>query len=143
MAKHKQSRRFLETVGHNFLTQVVEEKTSNGRLFDHVLTDRQGFVADVRAGGSLGYSHHEIQYLAMAKVRAASKNATLQFRRANFQQPSWKNPIGTGPAENMASQYSRTTSSKLKNSSSLRARIIESYRWEKTSFATWITESSC
>lgn len=62
MAKHKQSSRFLESVGHNFLTQVVEEKTSNGELFNHALTNREGFVADVRVGG-LGYRSHEIQYL--------------------------------------------------------------------------------
>ncbi|XP_071436985.1 uncharacterized protein [Pithys albifrons albifrons] len=29
MAKHKQSGRFLESIDHNFLTQMVEEKTSN------------------------------------------------------------------------------------------------------------------
>lgn len=41
MAKHKQSRRFLESVDHNFLTQVLEEKMSNGEQFDRVLT-KQG-----------------------------------------------------------------------------------------------------
>lgn len=71
MARHKQSRRFLEIVGHNFLTQVVEEKTSNGELFDYVLPNREGFVAYMRAGGILGYSRHEIRYLAWG--RKASK----------------------------------------------------------------------
>lgn len=35
--------------------------------------------------------------------RPASKNATLQFRRAALKCPSWKNPMGTGPAEKMVS----------------------------------------
>lgn len=67
MAKHKQSRRFLESIDHNFLTQVVEEKTSNGELFNHVLTNREGFAADVRVGGSPGYSGCEVLCLAWRK----------------------------------------------------------------------------
>ncbi|KAJ7411037.1 dtw domain-containing protein 2 [Willisornis vidua] len=56
-AKHKQSRRFLESIDHNFLTQMVEEKTSNGELFDHILTNREGFVGDLKLGAALATIH--------------------------------------------------------------------------------------
>ncbi|GAB0199938.1 mitochondrial enolase superfamily member 1 [Grus japonensis] len=42
MAKHAQSRRFLQSIDDNFLTQVVEEPTRRGVLLDLVLTNKEG-----------------------------------------------------------------------------------------------------
>jgi len=38
-ARHKQSRRFLQSIDDNFLIQVVEEPTRKGTLLDLVLTN--------------------------------------------------------------------------------------------------------
>ena len=50
-AGHKQSRRFLERVDDNFLTQVIEVPTRRGALLDLLLTDKEGLV---------GCSDHEM-----------------------------------------------------------------------------------
>lgn len=48
------------TVDYNFLTQVVEKPMRRGVLLNLVLTNKERSAADVKAGGSLGYSNHEI-----------------------------------------------------------------------------------
>ena len=59
-AGHKQSRRFLERVDDNFLTQVIEVPTRRGALLDLLLTDKEGLVGDAKVKGSLGCSDHEM-----------------------------------------------------------------------------------
>ena len=59
-ARHVQSKQFLQCVEDNFLMQVVEELTRWGVLLDLVLTNRDGLVEDMKVGGSLGCSDHEI-----------------------------------------------------------------------------------
>ncbi|GAB0206503.1 hypothetical protein GRJ2_003115900 [Grus japonensis] len=59
-ARHAQSRRFLQSTDDNFLTQVVEEPTRRGVLLDLVLMNKEGLVGDVKDGGSLGCSDHEM-----------------------------------------------------------------------------------
>ena len=54
MARHAWSRRFLQYVKDNFLTQVVEELMRRGVLLVLVLTKRERLVRYVKAGGSLG-----------------------------------------------------------------------------------------
>jgi len=68
--RHTQSRRSLQSIDDNFLMQVVEEPTSRGVLLDIVLMTKEGLVEDVKVGGSLGCTDHEM--------------VTLDFRRANF-----------------------------------------------------------
>lgn len=58
--KHKQFRRFLESTDGNILTQVVEDPTRNGVLLNFLTTNRGGLVGDVKVGGSLSCSDHEI-----------------------------------------------------------------------------------
>jgi len=43
-AERKQSRRFLECVEDNFLTQLVSEPTSGGASLDLLFTNRAGLV---------------------------------------------------------------------------------------------------
>lgn len=38
----------MESRDYNFLSQVVDDPTSNGVLFDLMLTNREGLVADVK-----------------------------------------------------------------------------------------------
>uniref|UniRef100_A0A493TN05 SGNH hydrolase-type esterase domain-containing protein n=1 Tax=Anas platyrhynchos platyrhynchos TaxID=8840 RepID=A0A493TN05_ANAPP len=56
-------------------------------LLDLVLTNRDGLVRDVKVGGSLGCSDHEMVEFQMELgkgSKAKSRIATLDFRRANF-----------------------------------------------------------
>jgi len=59
-ARHTQSRRFLQSIDDNFLMQVVEEPTRRGALLDLVLTNKEELVEDVKVGGRLGCSDHEM-----------------------------------------------------------------------------------
>ncbi|XP_068531176.1 uncharacterized protein [Anas acuta] len=86
-ARHKQSKGFLQSVEDNFLMQVVEEPTRQRVLLDLVLSNRDGLVSDVKVGGSLGCSDHEMVefQIELGKgSKAKSRIATLDFRRANF-----------------------------------------------------------
>ncbi|KAK4806171.1 hypothetical protein QYF61_001094 [Mycteria americana] len=81
-----QSRRFLERVADNFLTQLVREPTREGAPLDLLFTNREGLVSHVMVGGCLGQSDHEmIVFLIHGEVwRGVSRTATLDFRRADF-----------------------------------------------------------
>ncbi|KAK4828578.1 hypothetical protein QYF61_027668 [Mycteria americana] len=59
-AERKQSRRFLERVADNFLTQLVSEPTREGAPLDLLFTNREGLVSHVMVGGCLGQSDHEM-----------------------------------------------------------------------------------
>ncbi|KAK4806863.1 hypothetical protein QYF61_012584 [Mycteria americana] len=85
-AERKQSRRFLERVADNFLTQLVSEPTREGAPLDLLFTNREGLVSDVMVGGCLGQSDHEmIEFLVRGEAaRGVGKTATLDFRRADF-----------------------------------------------------------
>jgi len=85
-ARHTQPRRFLQSIDDNFLMQVVEEPTRKGALLDLVLTNEEGLVEDVKVGGRLGCSNHEIMEFRIqrGRSRAISRIKTLHFRRASF-----------------------------------------------------------
>jgi len=55
-AERKQSRRLLECVEENFLTELVSEPTRGGASLDLLFTNREGLVGDVVVGGCLGHS---------------------------------------------------------------------------------------
>jgi len=65
---------------------VLEEPTRRGVLLDPVLTNKEGLVEDVKAGGSLGCSDDEmVKFRIMhGGSRAVTRITTLNFRRANF-----------------------------------------------------------
>jgi len=58
--ERKQSRRFLECVGDNFLTQLVSEPTRGGASLDLLFTNSEGLVGDVVVRGHHGLSDHEM-----------------------------------------------------------------------------------
>ncbi|PKU38005.1 rna-directed dna polymerase from mobile element jockey-like [Limosa lapponica baueri] len=58
-AEREQSRRFLECVEDNFLTQLVKKQTRESALLDLLLVNR-GLVGDVKVGVHLGHSDHEM-----------------------------------------------------------------------------------
>ncbi|KAK4823485.1 LOW QUALITY PROTEIN: hypothetical protein QYF61_002549 [Mycteria americana] len=85
-AERKQSRRFLDCVADNFLTQLVSEPTREGAPLDLLFTNREGLVSHAIVGGCLGQNDHEmIEFLIRGEAaRGVSKTATLDFRRADF-----------------------------------------------------------
>jgi len=85
-AERKQSRRFLECVEDNFLTQLVNEPTRGGASLDLLFTNREGLVGDVVVRGCLGLSEYEIiEFSVRGEVkRGASKTTTMDFQRADF-----------------------------------------------------------
>jgi len=85
-ARQVQSRRFLQSIDDNFLMQVVEESTRKGALLDLVLTNKEGLVEDVKVGGRLSCSDHEMVEFRILRggSRAISSIKTLDFRIVNF-----------------------------------------------------------
>lgn len=52
-AKHKQSKRWLESTDDNFLLQVMEGPSKKAVLMNLILTNKEGLVALVKAGATL------------------------------------------------------------------------------------------
>ena len=65
---------------------MVEDPKRRGVLLDLVLTNKEGLVEDVKAGGRLGCSDHEMVEFRMlyGGSRAMSRITALDFRRVNF-----------------------------------------------------------
>ena len=59
IADRDQSRRSLECVEDNFLTQLVKEPKSGSKILDLLFVNREGLVRDVKVGGSLGHSDRD------------------------------------------------------------------------------------
>jgi len=80
------ARKFLKSTDDNILMQVVEEPTRRSTLLDLILTNKEGLVEHVKAGGSLGCSDHEMVEFRIlcGGSRGISRIKTLDFRRANF-----------------------------------------------------------
>lgn len=55
-------------------------------LLDLVLSNSDGLVRDVKAGGSLGCSNHEMVEFnsCVEEVRQKNRITTMDFQRANF-----------------------------------------------------------
>ncbi|KAK4816346.1 hypothetical protein QYF61_015660 [Mycteria americana] len=85
-AERKQSRRFLECVEDNFLTQLGSEPTRGGASLDLLFTNREGLVGVVVVGGHLQLSNHDItEFLICGEVRrGVSKTTIMDFQRADF-----------------------------------------------------------
>ena len=66
--------------------QVVKEPTWRGVLLDLGLTNKEGLTGDMKAGGTLRYSKHEIVEFSIlhGRNKAVSRIATLDFKRENF-----------------------------------------------------------
>ena len=84
-ADREPSQRFLECVGDHFLTQLVREPTRGSNILDLLFVNREGLVGDVKVGGCLGQSGHEmLDFSILEPQRGVSRTTTLDFRRADF-----------------------------------------------------------
>ena len=85
-AGHKQSRRFLECIDDNFLTQMIKKHKRRDTLLDLTLANKEEQVRDVKAGGSLCCSDHGMVKFRIVRGenKANSRITTLSFRRTDF-----------------------------------------------------------
>ncbi|XP_073186763.1 uncharacterized protein [Lepidochelys kempii] len=99
-AVHRQSRKFLENVGDNFLVQVLEEPTRGRTLLDLLLTNQEELVGEAKVDGILGGSDHEmVEFRILTQGRKESSRIwTLDFRKADFD--SLRELMGKIPWEN-------------------------------------------
>lgn len=68
------------------IIHVVVEPLRRDVLLDLVLTNKEGLCGNVKAGGILGWSDHEmVEFKILCEIsKAISRIAILDFRRANF-----------------------------------------------------------
>ncbi|PKU41059.1 glycerol kinase [Limosa lapponica baueri] len=81
-AWHKQFRRFLESIGDKFLTQVTEEPTKRSGLPDLILKNKERHVGDVEVEGSLACSDHGVEQSGGSGAKI--EITTLDIRRSDF-----------------------------------------------------------
>ena len=107
--------------------QVVEEQTRKGALLGLILTNMEGLVENVKVGGSLGSSDHEMVNFRIlgGGSRAISRNKILDFRRANFglfKELTWEESCGPGLSKaggsKRAGRCLNVTSSMLRSNAS-------------------------
>ncbi|TRZ20739.1 hypothetical protein HGM15179_006364 [Zosterops borbonicus] len=85
-AEKRQSRKVLEDMENNFLSQLVGEPSRGGPMLDLLFANRDGLVGDVVVRGCLGHSDHEIiEFSIFGEIkRNINKTCTLDFPRAHF-----------------------------------------------------------
>ncbi|CAM2112663.1 unnamed protein product [Caretta caretta] len=116
IAVHRQSRKFLESVGDNFLVQVLEEPTRGRALLDLLLTNWEELVGAAKVDGNLVGSDHEmVEFRLLTQGRKeSSRIRTLDFRKADFD--SLRELMGRVSLENkMRGKESRNAGCILKN----------------------------
>ena len=75
----EQFQTFLQCVGDIFLTQLVRESTRGSKILDLLYVNRKGLAGDVKVGGHLGQSDHEmLDFLILVEPwRGVSRTALL------------------------------------------------------------------
>lgn len=95
-AGHKQSRIFLKSADNCFQREVIEPTTQ--KCSDRPFIRKEKLVKDVKTGGSLGCSDHEVVSFVHLREesRAESTAATLNLQRTGFNLLgfAWKNLLG-------------------------------------------------
>jgi len=83
----RQSRRFLECIEDNFLSQVIDTPAWGDAILDLMLTSESELISDVKTGGSLGCSEHALVELTVLRDMGNARSIvrTLNSRKANFQ----------------------------------------------------------
>ena len=70
----KQSRRFLECSGNNFLTQVIKEPRREDTLMDIIPINTEELVRDVKDEGSLSCREHDMVEFRVLREGSRAKN---------------------------------------------------------------------
>jgi len=84
---NRKSRRFLECMEDNFLSQVIDTPIQGDAILDLMLTSASELTHDVKTGGSLGCSDHAlVEFTVLRDMRKARSTVRTQnFRKAIFQ----------------------------------------------------------
>ncbi|PKU47054.1 nedd4-binding protein 2-like 2 [Limosa lapponica baueri] len=87
MASCRQSRRLLECIGDNFLSEVIDSPTRRDMILDLMVTNSSEQIGDIKIRGSLGCSDHALVEFTVLRdmSQARSKVRTLNFRKTKFQ----------------------------------------------------------
>ena len=82
----RQSRRYLECIEDNFLSQVIDSPTREDAILDLLATTRSELIGDVSIGGILGCSDDALVRFAVLRDKGHAKCEirTLNFRKANI-----------------------------------------------------------
>ena len=77
--EREQSRRFLECVGDNLLTELVKEPMRGSEILDLLFVNKEGLLGDVMVGGHLGSNDHKMVhfFILVESRRGVSRTATL------------------------------------------------------------------
>ncbi|GAB0183552.1 hypothetical protein GRJ2_000820500 [Grus japonensis] len=84
---NKQSRRLLECIEDNFLSQVIDSPTREDAILDLMVTNASELIGDIKIGGCLGCSDHALLKFTVLRDmgQVKSKVRTLNFRKEKFQ----------------------------------------------------------
>jgi len=84
---YRQSRRLLECIEDDFLSQVTDSPTQRDAILDLLVTNARELIGDVKIGGSLGCSDHKLlEFTVLSDIhQVKSQVKTLNFRKAKFQ----------------------------------------------------------
>jgi len=107
-ASCRQSRRFLECIEDNFLSQIIDTSTRGDAILDLMVTSASELISDTKAGDSLVCSDHALMEFTVlrdvGKVRSIVR--ILNFRKDNFhlskelvRRTPWETVLGDGTAE--------------------------------------------
>ncbi|KAM6317421.1 uncharacterized protein O3Q21_008449 [Podargus strigoides] len=86
-ASCRQSKRLLECLDDNFLTQKPDSPTQGEAILDLMVTNVSEFIRDVKIGGSLGCSDHALLQFTVLRCMSHMRSTvrTLNFRKTKFQ----------------------------------------------------------
>lgn len=83
--KRKQSRRSLECVEENFLTQLVRKPIRGNTPLDLLYTNRKGMVADVMVRSRPGRSDYKrTEFSIFGEARRGQENCCLELRKGSL-----------------------------------------------------------
>jgi len=87
MVSCRQSRKLLECIEDNFLSQVIDSPTRGNAILDLLVTKLKELICDVKLRGSLGCSDHALVEFAVLRDVGQMKRKvrTPNFGKANFQ----------------------------------------------------------
>ncbi|PKU27193.1 nedd4-binding protein 2-like 2 [Limosa lapponica baueri] len=81
----RQSRRLLECIKDNILSQVIDSPISREMILDLMVTNASELIGDVKIGGSLGCGDRALVEFTVLRDMGQANSKFLNFRKAKFQ----------------------------------------------------------
>ncbi|KAK4827189.1 hypothetical protein QYF61_015151 [Mycteria americana] len=87
-ASSRQSRKLLQCIEDNFLTQVIDTCTRGDAILDLMVTNASELISDVKIGGSLGCSDHAlVEFTVLRDMGQGKKELHRQWKQG---QVTWE-----------------------------------------------------